>query len=468
MSDTLEVQLAAATSATGIPLDQVKFVFCCLLAYPLGYIFSLISTKNTAGRHFTGMFFGLWFAWFIFKDQMLHSFVSSAIVYLMLQTLPRNVVHKYVFAFMMTYMSISHIYRMYVDYMGWSIDFTGAQMILTIKLITLAFDYSDGMKPKDSLNSYQREMLVDQVPSLLEYFGYVYFFGGFLAGPAFNYKEYANFIDGSLFKSAPGGVMPSSIIPAFSKLGQTLLVGIGVGLQMMYPLSYVREDSFVTNTSFLYRCGYLWFSVLLQRTPYYFAWFLSEGSCIMAGIGFTKYENDKAVWDRGTNVRIIPLETGQSFRDVTENWNIRTDKWLKHYVYERVSSNGVFLTFLVSALWHGFYPGYYLSFMTAAFVTQVARNIRRTIRPRFMEDDEKTPKPTKVYYDIACTITTTMILNYTMAAFVLLGGTYSYKAWSSIFFAGHIVIVLGYFLPLVVGAPRKKKPSTPTETKKTH
>jgi hypothetical protein len=30
-----------------------------------------------------------------------------------------------VFAFMLAYMCGSHLYRMYVDYMGWSLDFTG-------------------------------------------------------------------------------------------------------------------------------------------------------------------------------------------------------------------------------------------------------------------------------------------------------------------------------------------------------
>ena len=35
---------------------------------------------------------------------------------------------------------------MYTDYMGWTMDFTGPQMLLTIKLTTFAFDYVDGFK----------------------------------------------------------------------------------------------------------------------------------------------------------------------------------------------------------------------------------------------------------------------------------------------------------------------------------
>lgn len=43
-------------------------------------------------------------------------------------------------------------------------------------------------------------------------------------------------------------------------------------------------------------------------------------------------------------------------------------------IYERVSSNGIATTFLMSALWHGFYPGYYFSFFTAGFVVTFARS----------------------------------------------------------------------------------------------
>lgn len=33
-----------------------------------------------------------------------------------------------VFAFVLGYICLSHIYRIYVDYMGWSLDFTGPQV----------------------------------------------------------------------------------------------------------------------------------------------------------------------------------------------------------------------------------------------------------------------------------------------------------------------------------------------------
>jgi lysophospholipid acyltransferase 1/2 len=43
-------------------------------------------------------------------------------------------------------------------------------------------------------------------------------------------------------------------------------------------------------------------------------------------------------------------------------------------VYDRVIPKyGTILTFSLSALWHGFYPGYYLTFATGALNVMAAR-----------------------------------------------------------------------------------------------
>lgn len=45
-------------------------------------------------------------------------------------------------------------------------------------------------------------------------------------------------------------------------------------------------------------------------------------------------------------------------------------------VYERAPKKyGTFLTFSLSALWHGFYPGYYLTFATGALTVTAARKV---------------------------------------------------------------------------------------------
>jgi len=59
-------------------------------------------------------------------------------------------------------------------------------------LITLADDSLQKMRP------FQKEHMIEKLPSLLEFFGFVYFFPSFLAGPAIEIKDYLRFIDGTL------------------------------------------------------------------------------------------------------------------------------------------------------------------------------------------------------------------------------------------------------------------------------
>jgi hypothetical protein len=111
-------------------------------------------------------------------------------------------------------------------------------------------------------------------------------------------------------------------------------------------------------------------------------------------------------------------------------------------------------TLTVSAVWHGLYPGYYLSFLTAAIVIQVARLGRRVCRPYFVTADDK-PKPTKPLYDALTFIGHQFVFNYTMVPFVMLSFTDGIAFWSSLLFSGHILMIAGYVLFTVLGGSRK-------------
>lgn len=66
-----------------------------------------------------------------------------------------------------------------------------------------------------------------------------------------------------------------------------------------------------------------------------------------------------------------------TLRDSIEHWNKGTNRWLRSIVYERAKYNKLMFTYSLSALWHGFYPGYYITFANGAFFTIVARTVIR-------------------------------------------------------------------------------------------
>lgn len=60
-----------------------------------------------------------------------------------------------------------------------------------------------------------------------------------------------------------------------------------------------------------------------------------------------------------------------------------TNQWLRLVVYERVPRKyGTVLTFGLSALWHGFYAGYYITFATGALFVAAARVVSYETRWR--------------------------------------------------------------------------------------
>lgn len=66
-----------------------------------------------------------------------------------------------------------------------------------------------------------------------------------------------------------------------------------------------------------------------------------------------------------------------NLREAINNWNLGTNRWLRMVVYERVPKKyGTFLTFSLSALWHGFYPGYYVTFASGALIVEAARTVK--------------------------------------------------------------------------------------------
>lgn len=63
-------------------------------------------------------------------------------------------------------------------------------MILTLKLSSVAINYSDGIVPKEKKTPVMVKNEIHEIPAILPYFGFIFFFPTYLAGPAFEYKDY--------------------------------------------------------------------------------------------------------------------------------------------------------------------------------------------------------------------------------------------------------------------------------------
>ncbi|GAM40820.1 membrane bound O-acyltransferase [Talaromyces pinophilus] len=458
----IDAPFTGAANILGASVDEVKLIGSFLLSYPLAAILKRIPDKDPWKKNVfiiaVSLFYilGLYELW----GGLLTLTYSSVATYLIAYYIDGSLMPWIGFTFLMGHMSISHIYRQIADDPS-VVDITGPQMVLVMKLSAFCWNVHDGRLPDKDLTDAQKYAAIRKFPSILDYAGYVLFFPSLFAGPAFDYVDYRRWIDTTLFE-VPPDTDPSKVPPTRKKRKiprsgrpalKKMIMGIiwilaFVQLAPSYPFSFYFSDEYETY-SLPRRIWQLYMLGLVTRLKYYGSWYLTEGACILSGLGYNGFDakTGKVFWDRLENVNPWGLETAQNTRGYLENWNKNTNHWLRNYVYLRVTPKGkkpgfraTLATFTTSAFWHGFYPGYYMAFILASFVQTVAKNFRRHVRPFFLSPDGSKPTALKPYYDVVSWFVTQLIMSFTVAPFVLLSFKGTIAVWGHVYFYGIVSV----------------------------
>lgn len=182
--------------------------------------------------------------------------------------------------------------------------------------------------------------------------------------------------------------------------------------------------------------------MIAQRLNYHFAWTLSDALNNSAGFGYNKATKR---WDLVTNVNLIACEFADSPQAQMRNWNIQTTHWLRLVVYERAPKKlAVFMTFGLSAIWHGFFVGYYFLFTFGHFVTLVHRKISKRVTPIITSGGSKALQWT---YTVTGAIIYHSIFNYAGMGILILSFSRMYLYATSMWFYGHVVLGVGLLIP---------------------
>lgn len=466
--------------ATGIPIDQINFAVTQIVALSLAPLFRgyLHHSKTTpATRHAFGLVAGLLIGCFAFGRQVLLLAGLPSICYPIMRTQDPHNMQQTVLTVSIIYLSCIHLHRQVYDYGSSTLDVTGPLMVITQKVTSLAFSLHDGLTRKEEeMTTYQKYHAVRNFPTALEYFSYVFHFHTLMAGPALFYKDYIDFIHGHNFKLHPVNpnnqfdsnfnsrkvvLEPSSTLVAVKKIIISVLcAALFVTLIPTFPIQRAKDDDFVEGKTASEQMVYLFVATILVRLKFYHAWVLADAICNLSGIGFNGYDaKGTPKWDLVSNVDILKFEFGLTLRDSIEHWNKGTNVWLRMIVYERVPSKyATFLTYSLSAFWHGFYPGYYLTFASGALFTYAARAVRRCIRHYFQE-----PPVVKAFYDFVTMVATRVVMTYITFSFVLLEFWPSVRLYLSTYCWLHLValsatLVLPQFSSRGHSSTRKSTP----------
>jgi small-conductance mechanosensitive channel len=121
-------------------------------------------------------------------------------------------------------------------------------------------------------------------------------------------------------------------------------------------------------------------------------------------------------------------------------------------VYERLAPPGhqatflhLFATQIVSGVWHGLIPGYWMFFMTLAFLFEGSKTLYRYERnwPAWVRDSP--------LYTAVKIVVNNALIDYGGTAFIVLSWHESVAVWRSMYFFGHIfifgLVVMGWVMP---------------------
>jgi D-alanyl-lipoteichoic acid acyltransferase DltB (MBOAT superfamily) len=120
-------------------------------------------------------------------------------------------------------------------------------------VLTDSLSFQD--KYSEPLRNYIKSSKLNHIPTPIEYFGYIFFFPNYLAGPVQTVKEYLNYMDGTTFKEFGGSIpLLSSVWASVKIFLYALVVVVGVYLKALSPIGYTATEEFLTHTIF-YRFG---------------------------------------------------------------------------------------------------------------------------------------------------------------------------------------------------------------------
>lgn len=459
------------SKSIGMALDQTNFVVSQIVLLLFAFILRTqlhpSKTKGTT-RHWFELIVGLLAGLFCFGRHILHIFVMPGICYIVMSKVDPKPMPRIVLAISLIYLSILHLYRQIYDYGSSNVDITGPIMVVTQKITCLAFSLHDGKtKSEEEMNRNQKLEAIKETPSLLEYFSYCLSFQTFMAGPSVSFKTYIDFIEG---KNTPGAIsmakktdngLTKEPSPLFAVLCKVLTAAACGSIFLVvggyFPISSLKEQQFLDD-SITYKFGYMYLCLLICRLKYYFAWMFADAICNNSGLGFNGYTEDGTEkWDGVSNIDIFKFETGTNLKETIDAWNIRTNIWLRTVAYERAQKYPTLMTFALSALWHGFYPGYYITFASGALFTAAARIGRRHIRHFFLKTNEL-----KAFYDVLTFIITRLVIIYITFSFVLLEFGPSLQIYMSLYWCLHILgVVLLALGPFIIPKPNRPNQRNP-------
>ncbi|CAJ0580826.1 unnamed protein product, partial [Mesorhabditis spiculigera] len=273
-------------------------------------------------------------------------------------------------------------------------------LLMTLRVIGFAYDVFDSREHRflRSDDPKKARRVIEEPQSVIEILNFFYHYCGLFTGPYYSYQMLE---DSYVIVHLQGWSPSQEITKRFLTLAWS--VPAFAILNAYFPLDGLRTDA-VWDWSLVYRFFYAAAIFTVFRFRVYSAWAAAESVCLMVGIGMyptaskaelitgpkdlavfkelhgnadspTSYDSEAMV-----NIDMKEVEFSETFKYGIHGWNRSVQKWLALYVYQRLhnyKAQRTSITMFVSALWHGTYAGYFMSFLLVPCCLAVEEMIRK-------------------------------------------------------------------------------------------
>lgn len=501
----IDAVLEPVAADMGMNISLIKYMITLFAAYPLMGLFRLLPSKFL--KHVMSAGVGIFFVQWVFGPNWIHSFLAAAMTYFICLLGPKKSVGKLTFYSVLGYMVGCHAYRMYINYLAgtpyhmFDLDFTGVQMVLTMKLTGFGYNVQDGAEkvkvdddePSDNkmldkaalakkkLKESREKFAIRTLPNPLEFLSYAFCFAQLMVGPAFEYTDFMAVLETGSSNCPPNHKMEDNEKPSFFK-GKSIFdsnsvvaalhrLVIGVACMVAYmqlsgngfTTHYAYQPDWVAARTWWVRYAHMYTCMVSERFKFYFIWKMSEGANIMGGFGFQGYEGDLKT-PRGfrgvENMDILGFEFSTSVQTLSRAWNKGTQAWLERYTHNRTGRSLV-ITYFVSAIWHGLYPGFFLFFLVVPLLTEIERacksKLNKIVVPAYDGRNVETyPKGlVPSLYWVFCWLCKNLAMNYVTQTFSMGYYVNSMTALGSYGHVPHMIFVAVAVLLKLLPSPKK-------------
>ena len=451
--------------------DDNLYLFFLLLCLPLGWLNRLIN-YGALRQIYLGVI-GFIITYLMSGTQTLHSVITILVAFIIHELLHNSkylTATTFIWCFgYLTFFRSSYLFGL----APFSKLANAVQLLMTLRLCSVAADtreYASNSEDKINLFTGNYSYFLNYNGTLwsrfFHYISFSYCFLGLFTGPFFRAKTYFDMICNPNLSKVPYRVAFIKVIYCLP-----LYVVVFLVITKLFPNEYIgTEEYYAHEGGGLFRLAYIVPCLIAFRWRFYIGWSISVASCILAGLGAYP-ESAKSrpgigptrVSDRDDysvsyktveNLEVWQIETSTRIDGPLQHWNMTVQFFFYYYIYKSFTNRTFarFVTFGLSAYWHGLNLGYYIAFFLFMMHITAQYSFIKFTAPLRVKGTEK-------LWNVIDFLCCWRAYEFNGLAFLLLTPEKIARAWGSVYYIGHIIagtwILIGA-LQLLFGLVFKK------------